>query len=127
MTTAHQTQTKISVARCKFDQSVHVCGVFDLMKDPFPLACSNTLLCCFSALLQFIESGDQRTWKGEVLAFAMLATVVLYMTAVGRFCYHGYNCGMNLRTIVTGMVYRKVQARIHRLATFFFLFFCVLF
>ena len=85
----------------------------------------SVLLCCFSVLLEYIESGDQRTWKGEVLAFAMLATVVLYMTAVGRFCYHGYNCGMNLRTIVTGMVYRKVQAGIHRLANFFS-FFCVL-
>ena len=120
MTTAHQTQTKISVARCKFDQSVHVYKVFDLMKDPFPLACSNTLLCCFSALLQFIESGDQRTWKGEVLAFAMLASVMAYTVAHCRFCYHGHGCGMNLRTIVTGMVYRKVRLRSLAANTVFF-------
>ena len=96
--------------------------VYDKNLFPLALVKKTGLVCCFSVLLEYIESGDQRTWKGEVLAFAMLATVVLYMTAVGRFCYHGYNCGMHLRTIVTGMVYRKVQAGIHRLATFFFLF-----
>ena len=64
----------------------------------------------FRALLAYIQNGDQYTWKGVVIAFVMLLSSFIYYSLMQRFMYHGYNAGMNLRTIVTSAVYRKVNA-----------------
>ena len=68
-------------------------------------------MCDLRSLLGYIESGDSLTWKGGVLAFAMAFSSTLFNVAIQRFLYHGYNAGMNLRTIATAAIYRKVTSQ----------------
>ena len=62
----------------------------------------------FRVLLTYIESGDKYTWKGIFIAVAFLFATALYNFVVMRFLYHGFNSGMNLRSIITMAVYKKV-------------------
>ena len=65
--------------------------------------------CYVRLLIGFVESNDPLTWKGVVLAFALLLSCVFSALFIHMYLYFAWISGMRVRTIVNAAVYRKVN------------------
>ena len=63
-----------------------------------------------SMLIQYVERQDPHSWKGVFLSIILLVTCLISSLAMHNFMHITWLIGMQVRTIINAVVYRKVSA-----------------
>ena len=67
------------------------------------------LLIVCSALMEFIESGDDSAWLGYTYAVGLFLSAVINVCCFHQLCHRTLNVGMRIRAALTTAIYRKVR------------------
>ena len=70
---------------------------------------SQLLLTACSALMGFLESGDDCSWTGYLYAVGLFLATVSFVCCYHQLLHGTFNVGMRIRTTLTTAIYRKVR------------------
>eukprot|EP00800_Vazella_pourtalesii_P021766 TRINITY_DN821_c0_g1_i2.p1 TRINITY_DN821_c0_g1~~TRINITY_DN821_c0_g1_i2.p1 ORF type:complete len:1532 (-),score=331.57 TRINITY_DN821_c0_g1_i2:43-4638(-) len=86
-----------------------VCGLFKLIQDCLIFVSPQIL----SLLIAFVQNVDEPYWHGIVYAFILLAVSILQSVILHQYFQRGFVLGMNIRTALVSIIYRKALKLSH--------------
>ena len=66
-----------------------------------------------SLLIAFVQNVDEPYWHGIVYAFILLAVSILQSVILHQYFQRGFVLGMNIRTALVSIIYRKALKLSH--------------
>ena len=86
-----------------------VCGFFKLIHDSLIFVSPQIL----SLLIAFVQNLDEPYWHGIVYAFILLSVSILQSVVLHQYFQRGFVLGMNIRTALVSIIYRKALKLSH--------------
>ena len=86
-----------------------VCGLYKLIQDCLIFVSPQIL----SLLIAFVQNVDEPYWHGIVYAFILLAVSILQSVILHQYFQRGFVLGMNIRTALVSIIYRKALKLSH--------------